>query len=1009
MERKFWCNNEKMHENRIGAHAYFIPFASEKEAQRAIAENKPQTVSSRYKTLSGKWKFIWADMPEHMPDDFSGEKLDLKKWVDMPVPSCWQLQGDYDVPTYSNVRYMFTIDPPFVPDENPTGAYTREFDFERKENELYTLRFEGVASAFKVWINGTQVGASKGPHLPSEFDITERLVSGKNRITVMVVKFSDGSYLEDQDMWRLSGIFRDVMIITRPKSYVFDVAITADVELESQKGAVKVCADIVASADAKVALKLCDGKKAVATMEVAADALKNGIELSVKEVKLWSAEIPQLYTLYVSLFDGDCVAETCAFDVGFRKIAVNDGAFTVNGCAVKLLGTNRHDTHPERGYAVTYDDMLRDICLMKQNNMNAVRTSHYPNHPEFLRLCAKIGLYVVDECDIEVHNMILFGENRNFVTDDPIWYITIGDRMERMYERDKNAPCVVMWSLGNESGFGPNFNKAIDYLHEKDTNGRLVHYEGAYDEPVPDVVSLMYPSLERYEQVVTADDARPFFLCEYSHAMGNSNGDVWQYVELFRKHTRAMGGCIWEWADHGLKKGDRWLYGGDFDDAPHDGKFCIDGLNFPDRTPHSGLAEVKKAYEPIKVVFDDAENGVITVQNLYDFRSLEHISAVYEVTEDGESIFKGKLPKLTALAGESQQIKLDMPKINARIDKVYHLTIYFKTAKAEYAVKKGHDITHAQTELKLERSVPYDIAPTKCAVLGGTDKVITVSGEGFEYTLDKTTGMLSKMEVNGKQLLCEPVSFNLWRAPTDNDKRHASCGKAGQPDFTSQPWRKAGFDNAKSRLVALCAESGGENVLITADYRLGGYSVYPCCDVHVRYDFDGEGAVQIKIDVKRLSGESVTMPRFGMQLVLPKNMDKVTWVGKGPCENYPDKSHAARFGKFTSTVDGLFEHYIKPQENGSRAGCKSLMLTDRLGNGVAVTGDGFSFNAAYYTAADLDVAHNDKDLIKRNNVYLNIDYKQHGVGSGSCGPDTPKQFAFNEMEFSYGFKLSPIK
>jgi beta-galactosidase len=997
---KEWQNPELLAINRLPMRSYYIPY---QDAASALCGKRG--CSKRYKNLNGRWHFLWVDRPEHAPEDFAGNDFDFSGWDSADVPSCWQMTGKYDVPVYTNVNYPIPTDPPFVPDSNPTGLYVRDFVLpESFGGMLVNLRFEGVDSAFFVFINGERVGYSKGAHLPSEFDITPYLRKGQNRIALMVIKHSDGTYLEDQDMWRMSGLWRDCCLLARPRIMLRDVKLTADLVNNYADGELTVTPAVEGKDLSGVVLKMTlydPAGSAVGEKESAAD--KNTV-FSVPGVLPWSNELPRLYTLVCELKREGITLEALAFKVGFRKVEIKDGIFCVNGVPVKIRGVNRHDTNPDSGHTVSLGDMKKDLIEMRRHNITAIRTSHYINDPRFLDLCDEYGFFVIDECDIESHGCHVLREDEDkFTSNRPDYKMAYLDRCARMYERDKNHASVIVWSLGNESQFGANHVAMADYLHSVDT--RPVHYEGGYDALCLDIVSRMYTHHEQIHEMCETHKGRPFFLCEYSHSMGNSNGDMADYMNAFYSEESSMGGCIWEWADHAIRvRGEdgmeKFFYGGDFGDVPNDGNFCVDGLVSPDRKARSGLMEVKKAYEPVKANAVRLQKGRIAIKNLRFFANLDDIDAYWRVTKNGKLVEQGELGTLAGIEpGKTRYFDVPYTYPEEPDGSEYHLTVSFVLNRDTWYERKGYEISFTQFTLagRGENLPEKKHAATVPLRIDDNGAAVRVAGEDFSYGFSKDTGLLSSVVFNGTELLASPFRFNLNRAWIDNDR----------PDYNL--WRGERLEHVGSRLERFAlTEQSDASAVFEGVYVLSAFTVRPLYRVKCIWTVRGSGELECALSADALRDEMPVLPRFGFEFMLVKGSEKVEWFGRGPGESYIDKFNAARFGRFKANVSELTERYIMPQENGSHANTRFAGITDRRGLGLAILGKPeFSFSAHHYTTQDFQNATHDHELVARPETVVNIDYRQHGIGTASCGPYMSERYRFCEKHFSFAFRLRP--
>jgi beta-galactosidase len=940
----------------IDYYASFGPGAGRRPPRAAFTSDAPSL------SLTGPWRFHWAPSVAAAPAGVADPAFDDSGWDELPVPAHWQLHG-YGSPAYTNVNYPFPLDPPYPPDENPTGDYRRAFDLPpewagRDSGGDVVLRFEGVDSCVKVWLNGRELGYSTGSRLPVEFDATPALVPGRNVLAVRVHQWSAGSYLEDQDMWWLSGIFRDVTLIARPPAALDDFFVHAAYDHRTGRGTLRI--------DTSTPARLTVGELGLAGVPAG-----QTYEMAVEP---WSAELPRLYR--GELATGD---ERVPVAIGFRTVAVDDGLLTVNGRRVLFRGVNRHEWHPDHGRAVPRATMREDLLLMKRHNVNAVRTSHYPPHPHFLELCDELGLWVIDECDLETHGFAPVGWRAN-PSDDPRWRDAYLDRMRRTVERDKNHPSVIMWSLGNESGTGANLAAMAAWARDRDP-ARPIHYEHDRDSTYVDVYSRMYAphdevdAIGRRTEPPLADPAAdahrralPFVLCEYAHAMGNGPGGLTEYQELFEKYPRCQGGFVWEWIDHGIRRRtadgrEYFAYGGDFGEELHDGNFIADGLFFPDRTPSPGALEYKKVIEPVRI---SGTPDLLRIANLHTFRDLSHLAFTWTLEEEGRVVADGTLAVPAVPAGEQAEVPtpalpdtLGPEAVGPDTAGETWLTVRAVLAADQPWAPAGHEVAWGQIAVR-----PRPRAPTRSrrppAALPGTE-------------FDPVTGRLTRL---GGIALDGP-RLDLWRAPTDNDD--------GLHGPIAPGWRLAGLHRLRHRLIGI-AEAGDELIIRTrvapAARDFGMLATY-------RWTAIGEG-LHLTLDVEPAGDWDLPLPRLGLRLALPPALGRAAWYGPGPGESYADTGRAARVGRYAMAVDDMQTPYVFPQENGCRGDVRWAELTEGAGGagrGVRFEGDPrFGFTARRWTSEDLDVARHPVDLVPRDAVYVNIDLAQHGIGSASCGP-----------------------
>jgi beta-galactosidase/beta-glucuronidase len=998
-----WENPAVLGINREPGHAWTMIYDHESSALK-----RERGVSPLFRSLCGTWSFRYCTSPVEAPVGFQDEGYNQAGWDTIPVPGNWQMFG-YGRNNYTNVAYPIPVDPPYVPQENPVGLYRRTFAIPQDWNDKQIfLVFEGVDSAFYVWVNGRKVGYSQGAHLPAEFNITAYVHPGQNLLVVEVYQWSDGTYLEDQDKWRMSGIFREVTLYATPAAHVRDVRIRTLLDEQYRDAALAVEVFLKNYQDPPVQgctirSRLVDAEGATLLDQVVGKELnlegKQELVLSAQWVianpKKWSAEDPYLYTLLVLLEDAEGkVLEVQPFAVGFRQVEVKVGIFMLNGTPIKFQGVNRHETHPDLGFAVSMESMVKDITLMKQHNINAVRTSHYSDDPRWLDLCDRYGLYVVDEADQETHGFAVVDPTWNTtISNDPAWEGAYVDRASRMVDRDNNHASVLMWSMGNESGYGCNLEAMAAWVRKVDPT-RLIHYEGAGDRKMVDVVSEMYPEVARLiKEGQRADNPRPFFMCEYAHAMGNGPGNLKEYWEAIRTYPRLMGGCIWEWVDHSVRvrtaDGQEHLtYGGDFGDFPNDGNFCIDGLNFPDRIPHTGLVEYKKILEPVEVIAVDLTTGEVKIKNRYAFISLSHLDGYWKIHLEGKVLKQGKLPVMDVPAGNAVDIKLP-----------YNLPANLPSG--EYWLELSFVLAWAQIQLPIKTQLP-DVRPPAVLPALATrrdNRMLLVKGEEFELDFDTERGVLTRWEYRGQPLLVTGPRFNLWRAPTDNDVH-----------LTKQ-WRADGLDRLAPRVEQVTCDVEGrhpENVRFMVSAVLGGYSLAPACRVEYTYTVSGSGTILIDTHFIPL-GELPVLPRLGLQMTIPGNLERLTWYGRGPHESYIDRKESARVGIYRGSVAEQYVPYIRPQENGNKSDVRWATLSDLRGQGLMVVGMPLiNVSAHYYTTEDFTNTRHAQELVRRENITLNLDAAQCGLGSNSCGPGPLEKYLLKPEEARFQVQLAPL-
>ena len=1148
-----WCDPTMFGRNKEPAHATLLPYVDEASVLRAYAGQVVDRDASPYRIpLDGTWRFCCAPSPNLTPEGFERTDHDVGDWDEIRVPSNWQLAGEqirqgiakYDIPMYTNVQYPFPIDDlPGVPeDDNPTGCYRRTFSLpEEWTNRRTFIHFEGVDSAFHIWVNGQPVGYSQESRLPAEFDITHYVHAGDNNVAVRVYRWSDGSYLEDQDFWRLSGIYRSVFVWSAPLLHIRDFSVRTPLDADYVGATLE--ADICVQSFQDLSVDHCrveavlyEGQgegppaaRSTQSLNVAAGAEMNlSMSMPAGEPHLWSEEDPYLYTLTLALrhANGE-VLEVIGCRVGFRQVEILDGQIHVNGVPILVKGVNRHEHHPDTGHTVSTESMVRDIHLMKQFNINAVRTSHYPNDPRWYELCDWYGLYLFDEANLESHGVW------DRLAKDPLWEGAFLDRAVRMVERDKNHPSVIVWSLGNESGYGRNHDVMADWIHDRDKT-RPVHYHPAGDAPIVDVLGPMYPSVARIiEMAEKPDEDRPVVMCEYAHSMGNSTGNLAEYWNAIEIYPRLQGGFIWDWVDQGLRRvdedGQEWLaYGGDFGDEPNDGNFCANGLIGADRTPHPALWEYKKVLEPVRVELVDAAGGHVRITNLRCFSGLDDLVMEWSAVRigpvslisgqaDREVVREGATSDLAVGPGASTDVHLKLPHPDDFEQADYWLTLRFLLREETPWAAAGHEVAWASFPLHESSAVESDADAVKGVPLQVEDRpdVMMIRSDDLAFTLDKDTGASALARGNGEPLLHQGPRFNMWRAPTDNDAntwgdqraairwrelgldrlveqvdgvllvggdenavevevRAASVSELDVDTVAEARWngllsrmkRMAGSLVTEEQLIGVCtllgidfAELGGIEVsakidslvdildhrnmvadVVTTLHQLasGPYSdMVPVETVKQLGQFAGRTNEQLKAEMRPVSqtrfdfvqryalqsdgeirlvtkivcsGEQPDfLPRLGVQLVLPGRYENLTWYGRGPHENYVDRKQSARVDVYRSTVSEQYVPYIIPQEHGNRADVRWLSLTDDDGNGLLALADRpFSFSAHHYTTQDLTAAAHTNELPWREEVYLNIDLAQTGLGNGSCGPGVLPQYMLKPGEFEFTVRFRAI-
>ena len=1017
-----WENPAVFQINKEAPSAHFFPFASESQARK----NDPWA-SPLVKSLNGTWKFNLAKTPAERPVYFFKNDYDVRRWGSLKVPANWETEG-CDVPIYTNVIYPHEKTPPTIQSHyNPVGSYKRSFTVPKRWNgKQVILHFGAAGSAMYVWVNGTQVGYSEDSKTPAEFDITPFLVKGRNQLAVEIYRWSDASYLEDQDFWRLSGITRDVYLLARSPQHIRDFRVRSALVNGYKNGQFQLNVDVanVTNSTAPVTLTatLLDGDYPVAalTREVNTRGPSTIIELrkTVVGAKPWTAETPNLYELLIHLQDeaGETI-EVVRQDVGFRTIEITGQQLKVNGKAVLLKGVNLHEHHDVMGHVVDEATMLKDIEVMKTHNLNAVRTSHYPQPERWYELCNQYGLYVIDEANIESHGM---GYGKESLAKDEAWKAAHLYRTQNMFERDKNQPSIIIWSLGNEAGNGVNFHATYDYLKGVD-DSRPVQYERSGLDRNTDIFCPMYASIERMEKYAQSNPERPLIQCEYAHAMGNSVGNLQDYWDVIKKYDSLQGGFIWDWVDQGLlttnDAGEEyWAYGGDFGppDVPSDGKFCMNGLVDPVRTPKPPLLEVKKVYQSIQFVPTNLAAGIVSIGNEYDFLDLSGFDITWRVHANGKTLDQGQIADLSVQPGESREITLNYT-VQPEPGAEYFLTFSAKTKATHGLVPAGHEC--AAEQFKLPHAVepePQRVATLPALDLSDTDQEVTVTGSDFSITLDKTAGVLTSLRKKNVETLTSGPVPNFWRAPIDNDFGNDLHKR-------SRMWRQAGTRRkVVSTRVARVSKS---MVQVTLVFALPDDKGAKIADYTSVYQFYGSGDIIVHNNFVMTEGKKPEIPVLGMNLVMPRQFDRMTWLGRGPHESYWDRKTSALVDLYDGAVADQYWPYLRPQENGNKTDVRWMSITNRKGYGLQFTGMPFlSVSAHHNTMEDfespdrtdgrqaagvLPVRRHTTDVKPRDLTSVDIDYKQMGVGGdNSWGAWTHPEYRLTERSYAYAFRIS---
>lgn len=1005
-DMKLWENHQIDCVNRMPARAHFLTFADRQRAM--LGDNK---YTHAFKNLNGVWKFMFLDAPEYSPENFYASDFCTEGMDDITVPGNWQLQG-YGKMHYSDLWYNFPINPPFVPTENPTGIYKRTFTVEKSfEGKQILLRFCGVDSAYNVWVNGQEVGYSKGARNEAEFDITELVRIGEeNDVTVRVYQWSDGTYLEDQDMWWESGIYRDVELIGVPKEGINDYTVVADLDDNYVNGLLSVDAVLRSAAGQNVKFELLDAKgNCVFAQDAESDGNRVSLKASIPSVNHWTAETPYLYQLLMTVEKDGEVIEVIPQKVGFRNIRLNGATFLVNGVAIKFKGMNRHDYNPRNGRVVAKEEIEQDIIQMKQFNVNAIRTCHYPDSYYLYDLCDEYGMYLIDETDLECHGFELTKDYK-WISDDPTWELAYVTRMTRMIERDKNHPSILMWSLGNESAFGCNFRMMAKKAKEMDPT-RLVHYEGDFEAEVTDVYSTMYtwiehPTRELLMSTIIEKSEKPHVHCEYCHAMGNGPGNLKEYQDLTYAHDKLQGGFIWEWFDHGIESytedGEKYYrYGGDFGDDPSNKDFCIDGMLMPDRTPSPGLYEYKKVVEPVTTTAVDLDRGIVNLLSRYDFADLNCFNLVYHVMEDDVMIQSGsmELPSIPARTSADITIPYTLD-FKAKPGAEYYVNISYQLKEDTAYAKAGYELATAQFELPVHAD-GIEVVPEGELKVTRDHMTLRAEGANFHVDFDLVRGNITSLVRDGMEIMKKGPRLTFWRAPISNDMEIIDQLKKvyflhlEHEVVNDVSYEEDGhFLKVKVQTINSTTNSAWH---FKSTY---SYIVCPTGDVMIEVEGVPSGRTELAPEM---------FPRIGVQMQLDESMGNVRYFGRGPGENYADSKEAGLFGVYQNTVDGLFTNYIVPQANGNRMDCKWVSLTNDRGMGLVASTEGsFNFSASYYEDKDLDDAKHTCDLVKRDYVVFSVDYKQNALGTYSCGQWQMDKYRAKFEPFKLSFRITPF-
>ncbi|MFZ0426686.1 MAG: glycoside hydrolase family 2 TIM barrel-domain containing protein [Acidobacteriota bacterium] len=1008
-----WENEAVVGRNKEAPHATFTSYASRDTALAGVPETSPY-----FKSLNGRWKFHWSPRPDERPVDFYRSDFDDADWNEIPVPSNWQLEG-YGYPIYTNIQYPWGLpDPPFIPNNhNPVGSYRTQFTVPPEwADRRVVIHFDGVESAFYIWLNGEEIGYSQGSRTPAEFDLTSHLKPGANLLAVEVYRWSDGSYLEDQDFFRLSGIFRDVYLRSRGALSIRDFWARSELDSAYRDAQLKI--DVLLEndgstdpAEGTVDVELLDAHDQPAASAIRGsyslrsnESTSINLESPVTAPLKWSAEEPNLYHLLITLRNasGDPLEFIPAY-FGFRSSEIKGGQLLVNGVPILIKGVDRHEHDPDTGHTLSRESMIRDIRLMKQNNINAVRTSHYPNSPLWYDLCDRYGLYLVDEANIESHGM---GYNPNrTLGNNPSWKKAHMERTIRMVERDKNHPSVIIWSLGNEAGDGVNFEATSAWVHERDPY-RPVQYERAELRPHTDIVVPMYTPPQGLVEYAEKHHDRPLILCEYAHAMGNSVGNLFQYWDVIRKYPNLQGGFIWDWVDQGLraKSADGYsylAYGGDFGppEVPSDGNFCMNGLVNADRVPHPSLREVKKIYQYVDMEAVDPAQGRIRIHNGYAFADLGFLEGVWRVLADGDVVEQGTLPKLSLEPGESREVTVPMTRPDPIPGAEYRLDISFRLGQSTLWAERGFELAWEQFDLPFQAAVPAEPAVAHGPIaITDSAYVLSLAGDDFVAEFNKKDGTLSSFLFKGTELIRTGPKPDFWRAPIDNDIGNRMPNRLGV-------WKDAGPSWAVSDFTSEALDSG--SIRVRAQGNLGrvgaAYSIV--------YTVHPDARIEVESTLQPQKEGLPDLPRVGMQLTIPGEFQQFTWYGRGPQETQWDRKLGARFGVYSGSVDDQLVKYSRPQENGNKTDVRWVLLSNRQGVGLLAVGQpALNASARNFRQEDLEDVRHYYMMTRRPFVTVNLDLQQMGVGGdNSWGALPHPEFRLPAKEYSYSYTLVPVE
>ncbi len=1015
-----WENPLVVGINKEPPHVTLIPYHTKEAALSDIPSN-----SAFYKSLNGIWKFKWVAKHTQAPGSFHGVEFDAGGWDDIDVPSNWQLKG-YGTPIYTNVKFPYPAEPPYIKRDNPVGSYRKEFEIPKnwKKKQIF-LHFDGVQSAFYVWVNGKKVGYSQGSMTPAEFNITEYVDHGRNVIAVKVFRWSDGSYLEDQDFWRLSGIYRDVYLLARDDVNIRDFFVKTDLDTDYKDATLTVEYKVKNYTDKRqrqvhIDMELYDraGNLVLSDKLSSPKRIEPGQEIMLQAIReienpdKWSAEHPNLYRLDIKLLDKrDRINEVISTKIGFRKVEIKSGQLLVNGVAIDFRGTNRHEIDPDNGRVVSKELMIEDIRLMKQHNINAVRTSHYPNSPLWYKLCDQYGIYLWDEANIECHQL----RNSGIIADNADWKKAHIERGMRMVHRDKNHPSVIVWSMGNESGYGQNFVALEDEIRKADPT-RLVHYEDSKlsrkytktNTPASacDIISNMYSSPEQLIKFHEAYFDRPVILCEYSHAMGN-NGGISDYWEVIHKYPRLQGGFIWDWVDQGLRKKNEqgeefFAYGGDFGDEPNSGNFCLNGLVYPDRRVSPALIEAKKVYQPVLFKAREIQNGLINVLNNHHFTNLRYFDITWKITSSGEVLYQGVLTGLDIEPRTENLIKIPFTTPKPEPGKEYFIEIIVALPENTQWAEKGHIIAWEQFKIPVEVPEKKEFKPEETGTLNISEKLfdVIIKGNDFQVKFDRKIGRLISVNYDGLEYFISAPELNFWRPPTDNDEKDING---------LRKWKKQELDKLQHGLYSFDYKKINDNaVQVNVRENIVVDRTELKTDALYSYTILGNGEIALYVHINPVP-ELELFPKVGLQMKFLDNFNRFKWYGRGPHETYPDRKASGKIDVYEMKVEDLFEPYIVPQENGNRTDVRWAVISADDGRGLYIDGNELlHMSASYYEDKNIEEAQHLYELEKSNYTILDVDYKMAGLGTAACGPGCRPQYIVPAKEMDFTVRFIPF-